>query len=278
VAVPSPKLRLLRRQFKGSVPDLLRFASINAMGRNPAWIIPAWADFVGSQTAAGQGARGIGEPIWPGRSAQELVECGRHEALLNLAFADAADFTLLCPYDTAALEASVISEAIRNHPHISSSGVATGNELYQDAIPASIDTPLPPRPRSVSLTSFGAADLRSIRQRAAESARAVGCSPSRTDDFTVAVSEACANSIRHAGGSGKFAIWSEATTLVCEIRDRGRIDDPLAGRIRPRVDQFGGRGLWLMHQLCDLVQIRTGPQGQVIRLRVAPDEVPANHR
>jgi MEDS: MEthanogen/methylotroph, DcmR Sensory domain len=43
--------------------------------------------------------RGIGEPLFATRSADELVECQRHEALLNLAFQDAPGFWLLCPYD-----------------------------------------------------------------------------------------------------------------------------------------------------------------------------------
>ncbi|MGI8873571.1 MAG: hypothetical protein ACR2KP_04455 [Egibacteraceae bacterium] len=32
--------------------------------------------------------RGAGEPIWPERRPAELVECQRHESLLNVAFAD----------------------------------------------------------------------------------------------------------------------------------------------------------------------------------------------
>ena len=58
--------------------------------------------------------RGVGEPIWPGRGAAELVECQLHESLLNLAFEE--DFTLLCPYDAAALDERVLHEACCSHP------------------------------------------------------------------------------------------------------------------------------------------------------------------
>ncbi len=44
--------------------------------------------------------RGIGEPVWAGRSQAELDECYLHESLLNVAFADRPSFQLLCPYDT----------------------------------------------------------------------------------------------------------------------------------------------------------------------------------
>ena len=57
--------------------------------------------------------------------------------------------------------------------------------------------------------------------------------------------------------------------MVCEIADRGTIDDPLVGRQAPDTEQLGGRGLWLAHQLCDLVELRSGPDGTVLRLHMA---------
>ena len=67
------------------------------LGRNPACIIPAWREFLRD---AGPGPIvGIGEPVWPGRSDAELVECSRHESLLNLAFDGGRPWRLLCPYD-----------------------------------------------------------------------------------------------------------------------------------------------------------------------------------
>ncbi|MEU5323866.1 hypothetical protein AB0G67_45100, partial [Streptomyces sp. NPDC021056] len=43
--------------------------------------------------------------------------------------------------------------------------------------------------------------------------------------------------------------------------------DPLVGRHRPNSNQVGGRGLWLTHQLCDLVEIHSAPAtGTTIRL------------
>jgi hypothetical protein len=70
-------------------------ADMSAVGANPARIIPEWQDFADRCTEAGRTFRGIGEPIWDGRSAGELVECQRHEALLNFAFAHTAGFRLL---------------------------------------------------------------------------------------------------------------------------------------------------------------------------------------
>ncbi|HEX5574736.1 MAG TPA: MEDS domain-containing protein, partial [Gemmatimonadales bacterium] len=84
VAVDQRKIELLRRHLDGE-GDRVRFAEMRALGRNPARIIPAWAEFVDENRDASH-LRGIGEPIWPGRSAAEVVECQHHEALLNTAF------------------------------------------------------------------------------------------------------------------------------------------------------------------------------------------------
>jgi hypothetical protein len=46
------------------------------------------------------------------------------------------------------------------------------------------------------------------------------------------------------------------------------IDDPLAGRERPAGLHDGGRGLWMVNHLCDLVQVRSSPAGTVVRLRL----------
>src|SRR5436309_821665 len=57
----------------------VEFADLARVGANPARIIPAWRDFGAQRAAAGGTLRGIGEPIWAGRSSSELVECQRHE-------------------------------------------------------------------------------------------------------------------------------------------------------------------------------------------------------
>jgi anti-sigma regulatory factor (Ser/Thr protein kinase) len=57
--------------------------------------------------------------------------------------------------------------------------------------------------------------------------------------------------------------------LICEVRDTGRIADPLAGRRRPPADQLaGGWGLWIANALCDLVQLRTSSGGTTVRLHL----------
>lgn len=266
VAVPGDRLRLLTGRFGDGHPQL-RFADMEVLGRNPAWIIPAWAAFVAAQDA-GRPARGVGQPIWASRSADELVECSRHEALINMAFADADGFRLLCPYDTTSLTGSVIDEALHNHPHVTSTDTITLSDAYTGAIPSWLESPLASVPATADVLPFDAGDLARVRHRTAALATLAGLPASKVDDLVVAVSEAITNSTLHGGGSGQIALWHDGRRFLCEIRDQGAVSDPLAGRVRPAMDQIGGRGLWLIHQLCDLVQMRRVPGGQVIRLHM----------
>ena len=102
-------------------------------------------------------------------------------------------------------------------------------------------------------------------------ASSAGLRGHRLEDMVLAGHELATNSIRHGGGSGTMRIWADAKTVICEARDRGRLNSLLAGREVPMPDRLEGRGLWLANQLCDLVQIRSSPEGTTVRLHVDPD-------
>ncbi|MCX6464622.1 MAG: hypothetical protein NTW05_13695 [Pseudonocardiales bacterium] len=44
--------------------------------------------------------------------------------------------------------------------------------------------------------------------------------------------------------------------------------DPLLGYVAPRPRSRRGRGMWLIRQLTDLVEIRTAASGAAVRMRV----------
>jgi anti-sigma regulatory factor (Ser/Thr protein kinase) len=109
--------------------------------------------------------------------------------------------------------------------------------------------------------------LGAVRSLVSAHACDAGLAEDAREDLVLAVNELATNSVQYGGGGGTLRIWSEPDSLVCDVRDRGYIDDPLAGRIAPPLDQHGGRGLWLVNHLCDLVQIRSTPNGTVVRVR-----------
>ena len=102
----------------------------------------------------------------------------------------------------------------------------------------------------------------------AEHAARVGLGTSRRIDLVVAVNEVASNSLKYGGGSGLLRLWSDRQRVVCEIRDHGTLEDPLADRRLPLDDDPHGCGLWIANQLCDLVQVRSLPSGTVVRLHV----------
>jgi anti-sigma regulatory factor (Ser/Thr protein kinase) len=270
VVVNAEKIDQLHRELDDAT-GLVRFADMDDVGTNPARIIPAWRDFVDEHAGLGP-FRGIGEPIWAARTPAELVECQRHESLLNLAFADTPAFRLLCPYDTIALEPAIIDEAQRSHPSLVDSGEERPSALYRglDEVVAPLEGPLPPPPFDVPAHRFrDGSELAEVRAHVEQRAHEAGLSPARVADVILAVNELAANSLRHGGGRGTLRMWSEPGALVCEVQDHGAIEDPLIGRVRPPSHPDAGRGLWTVNQLCELVQIRTSPAtGTIVRVHV----------
>jgi anti-sigma regulatory factor (Ser/Thr protein kinase) len=270
VVAPAHKIAALKDEL-GPGADLVQFADMGEVGLNPARIIPAWVDFLDRSAPQGQRVRGIGEPIWAERSPDELIECQRHESLLNVAFADSPGWWLLCPYDVGELSPEVLEEARRSHPYLWQNGRHTESLIYRDleTAAAPFDVPLPPPPAAAESITLELNNLFVVRDRVARAATAHGLDDGRTSDLVVSVNELAGNSLRHGGGTGTLRIWEQGRSLICEIEDAGRIDKPLVGRERPTADQERGFGLWLVNQLCDLVQVRTFKAGSVVRLHMA---------
>jgi anti-sigma regulatory factor (Ser/Thr protein kinase) len=254
----------------GTVSDgLVEFRDMAEQGSNPARIIPAWQDFAVRQSDRGAARmRGVGEPIWPGRTSAQLEECHWHEALINRAFGMRQDFWLICPYDSALLEASVLDAARTTHPWVRDiSGIAASasDAFATPQLPLASAMGEPERIEATMI--FDRDNLTQLRAMVAtESARA-GMSASGVDDFVLAVSEVATNSIAHGGGGGSARLWRDRGDVVCEIGDTGIMVEPLADRTRPDADPMDARGLWAANQLCDLVQVRSGDTGSVVRLR-----------
>jgi anti-sigma regulatory factor (Ser/Thr protein kinase) len=272
VAVPTPKIDLLRQRL-GDDASRVAFADMASIGSNPAWIIPAWREFVDRNAGQGRRLRGIGEPIYPERSASELVECQLHEALLNVAFEGGSGFWLVCPYDTAALSQAVIDGALRTHPFVAHGGAHDASPVYPGtaAAAAPFRAPLPEPAQVLAGLAFDRSNLGSVRRIVSREAARAGFLTHSIADLVLAASEVATNSVQHGGGRGMLRVWRDGAVLVCELRDGGHLDLPLAGRHRPAPDQPGGRGLWLANQLCDLVQIRSFASGTTVRLHMNRD-------
>src|ERR1700681_3036652 len=142
------------------------------VGANPARIISAWQDFVNRHQGATR-LRGIGEPIWKERTPDELIECQRHESLLNVAFGHGQPWWLLCPYDTEKLDEAVIDEARRSHEFVTERSTAKASDVFRglQASGAPFDVPLPEPGTALDEMAFGPSDLAAMRALVSRHAR-----------------------------------------------------------------------------------------------------------
>lgn len=267
VAVPSDKTSLLR----GELADepAVTFVDTTTAGPNPGRHLAAWSAWMSQRGEGGRPVRGIGETAWhEARSPAHLSELRYHEWLMNRAFARSATWSMLCPYDTADENQDALRSVSRCHPHIRRDGRHTPNEDYRTGEEYVFDT-LADACEPFQELSYTDGDLGAIRSKVSQCASDAGVTPQRLAKLAVAVSEIATNSIRHGGGHGTLRTWATDETFLCELRDAGYIPDATLGRSRPEATQIGGRGLWLAHQLCDLVEIRSTPdQGTTVRLHM----------
>lgn len=269
VAVGEDKQGMLRDALGSSDMDRqVSFVDTGALGRNPGRLIPAWQDWIAKSVSEGLPVRGISESPWESSTPAERGELRYHEWLLNLTFSGSPAWWLLCPYDVTTLEPAELESARLCHPFRLTDGLHGDNPDFSDE-PFRFDDLTPACDPSRTMV-YAAGALASVRAAVSECATRCGLKGARLQELLVAVTEVASNSIRHGGGSGTLRTWGERDVLVCEFHDDGHIGDPLVGRSRPTPDQRGGRGMWLVHQLCDLVQIRSTPQdGTTVRLTMA---------
>ena len=188
-------------------------------------------------------------------------------ALDNLAFAP-AEPEIRSSYDTAALEPAVSADVGRTVPLPPPAGRRVTDQEHATPPAPLPPAPLPPPGADATCHTYRT-DLTKVRALVLQRARSAGLSEGRANDLVLAVSEVAANTLRHTQSAGTLTIWRQAGQLVCEIQDEGTITDPLAGQHRPGPDATGGHGLWLVYQVCDLVELRSDENGTTIRMHMA---------
>ena len=114
---------------------------------------------------------------------------------------------------------------------------------------------------------FTLSDLGRLRRFVSAAATGAALQDTRREDLVLAIDELATNSICHGGGSGNLDIWRERDQLVCEVSDGGLIEESFHGREMPDPDAVSGRGLWLVEQLTDKVEVRSAPEsGSFVRV------------
>lgn len=122
---------LLRDQL-GSQARQVQFADQLSWYCTPANALESYRQFIARAIAEGATwVRIIGEPDWAGCSEPEVRLWARYESLINLVFS-AVPASILCLYDTRALDPAVIEHARATHPHTLEGEAAAPSTAYTD--------------------------------------------------------------------------------------------------------------------------------------------------
>ena len=122
---------------------------------------------------------------------------------------------------------------------------------------------------------FDSGTLYALRAAVQAHAGRAGLSEDRVGEVVLAIHELAANAIAHGAGHGRLRMWEQAGALSCEIVDAGPV-----GAGRPTGPSPGGagrptgpseaadpwpaadgHGLWLVRQVADQLDLRSGPRG-----------------
>lgn len=247
----------VRAALRGSAHEVVGF-DMSVDGRNPARVLPALQRFLDDHPDRALAC--VAEPVRRDDPAPVVREVALHELLLGLPTFHYWNCRLTCAYDVEALPADVVAMIESAHGNSSADPVGKVERARAES--------LPPRPMSSDELGVDRTTLSALRGFVQHRAEKAGLDEERVDDLVYAVNEAVTNSICHGEGRARVSFWTEDNSVVCEVRDRGWIRDPLAGRVAPNPDTVTGRGLWLVNQLCDLVQLRSSAAGTTLRLHV----------
>jgi anti-sigma regulatory factor (Ser/Thr protein kinase) len=256
VAVPAPNLAVLNEGL-GRLAERVVMTDMIEVGRNPSRIL---GELLGSfaDKRADQPVRIVGEPMWPSRSEVEYPACVQHEVLINRAFIG-RDVTVVCPYHVTQLGPEVIADAQRTHPVLWQNGAFEHhNASYApEVMLARYNQPLSSDPTAVRYTARKLSCLAGVRAFAGAYARWFGMSADQTADLQLIASELATASLLRASGTCRLALWRHDGHVVCEAREDGSLDDPLAGRRPYGSDSDRGRGLFVVNAVADLVRTHT---------------------
>ena len=202
----------------------------------------------------------------------------RYEATVNHAF---AGFPLwaLCPYDCRITSAAVLGDVAQTHPYLATpDGRHVINERYTDpavflAQPRSAhEDPLETSPPAIHLVDPTASAARRAVLGAASTTR---LTEAEVADLVIAVSETVTNAQCHGDPPTTLRVWSAPDRMVVTVTDQGNgPTDPFAGLLPAAKAPAGGLGMWMAHQLCNLVTF-DHHDGFTVRLIAGAPHLPA---
>lgn len=116
--------------------------------------------------------------------------------------------------------------------------------------------------------AFDSATLHRLRAEVQARADQAGFAAARATDVVLALHELAANAVRHGAGAGRLRIWPRAGAWLCQVEDGEPrpAGDPGDGdasglAVMTAWQAVPGHGLWVVRQVADQLQVRSGPDG-----------------
>ncbi|HET8602489.1 MAG TPA: sensor histidine kinase [Marmoricola sp.] len=268
VFAPAEKLGGLRSVLGPGEVEAIEVFPFTGSRSRPAQALSSYHRLLRGRTSTDRPVRLVVEQPLAGLDDQQIASWCRIDAAFDTVCAFPST-CVTCLYDRQALPPWLLESIEQSHRRIGRFGewrpsrqyVPSARLLARELAKTVLEPPSPPVQALPSPTSARAA--RRFVETAAESA---GLSTADFDDFRLAIGEAVANAFKHATIDW-VRLWTAGDDVVCEVRDHGPgIRDPLAGYRQPAPTATDGRGLWLVHHLCDDVKIQSGAWGTIVRL------------
>lgn len=233
--------------------------------RNPSRLVTMLHTYA-SRSAGGRVFSVCGMTVG-GRTSAELSELHLVECILNTTPFAQLPLSVMCLYDSEDLDDDARTNIRFSHPTVDDSAE---NADFDGALATVLHASELEPPDQVEHRLLARMDdLGQLRSLVKAFARQQAIAADRADDLVLAANEIVTNSLRYGGGRALVQMWADDRSVVLESRDHGYLRDPAVGLIPPRPDASSGRGLWLAHHLCDLVQLRSAEtSGTTVRLFV----------
>ncbi len=268
VATTSPHIDRFRDAL-GTDASSVSFFSSDDWYVHPVQTIAAWQRLLFETADTGVTFTRIVGEVRFGATEDLQTSWTRYESALNAIF-ERSPAWIVCPYDVRALSSRVIDQAWRTHPTVWDS---TRHRSDRYEVPARLLREIVEPGRAVTGPPSLELDIDQRLGDVRDAVRGLGAEASlpraRVEELVLAVSELAGNTVRHAGGGGKLALWITPDGVVCEVRDQGGgMEDPLAGLVPPEPSASAGMGLWIARQLSDSFAIGGNDEGTTVRIAV----------
>jgi anti-sigma regulatory factor (Ser/Thr protein kinase) len=176
---------------------------------------------------------------------------------------------VMSPFDAEHLDQATLDGAEMTHPTIVESGQRRASTSYRDPLTMSFGQPWPLRSPIGPVAEYSLdGSLLDLRHAVADDPALGALSEDRRSDLVFALSEAASNAVKHGDGACMTRIWHDADEVITEVSTHTAVTDATVGCRRPAPDALEGRGMWLINQLCDLVELRSDGFGTTLRMHV----------